>query len=271
MEYYRNTENVKLASFVEKSDTNWLGILVGEEKFDFRNKRGPIELLIAKENASESEIDFARINLGQNWLFIFAELIEIYNKRDVLDNVIKFWTLGKQKEINNGNYYIFTIYYNKGSEPTINIKEKNGKTEKTFVMYFKYSQLYSLVRKIVAASRKIVNFNFTLNNINSPEDKLIIKRSDKHKSTLFCIRNGIMLPDVFLCESDKRLLQYSCESRLFYNEWLSVHGEKINISRKMLLTTIDAEFILDKENEVNGSFVALVILCGLYFNTERNK
>lgn len=268
MVYYENIEKLKNSQYIEKSDTKWLGISVSENKFNNKDTVGPIEIQIAKENPSLNEIDYAKINLGKCWIFIFSELIELFNKRDSIDERVKFWTLGKLEKINKG-YFIITLYCKKGERLSINIKQKSvSGADKVFVMYFNTPQFYSFVRKIVSSAAKIIDFNINIKNIIDPEKNLLIKRSNKHNSTLLCLRNGIILPDVFLSESDKKLLQYSCESRLFYDEWLSVHGEKINVSNQKLLTTIDGEFILEDKEELNGSFVALAILSSLVFKVD---
>lgn len=252
-----NIEKAKRANFVLKVGDIVVGIKNSNEDFDFRNNKGSIDLRIA----SSTKNVYMEIKLGVKWLFIFSELVEIYNKFDIEEEYSKKWNI-----VSEGVPYQIKFSYTIGSGVLIWIK--NGRNGEIIELVLFKVNCYELLNKIIAAVMNVKNFKFSIQNINDENRKLSVAKIDKKEGTIITTFNGIGFGKPYLSESDKFQIKYSAIHRIMYGRWLSVHAERINISVDGVITTVDDEYILDTNEKNKSSLIALVLLASLSFKKE---
>jgi hypothetical protein len=252
-----NQERVKECPYIIKINTKLVGIKVKEEDFDFY-KKGGMELIIA----DMSNNDFLHVNIGNSWLFIFSEIIELYNNIDI-ETYSHKWKFLKNKYGNDYDFELMLVY-NSDKRLLITIEYLGKKLNLTL----DESNMYELIMKMIDAVQDIKNFKFTVHNEIDYTRNLSVAKINKKSGTIINTFNGVDYQKPFLSESDKYQVKYSAIHRILYGVWLSVKAERINISVNGIITTIDEEYILDITEKNKSSMVALILLSSLCFKDE---
>lgn len=253
----KNIENVKKSDYVVKNYSRLIGLKINSDSFDFSSNKGSINLSATSLN----EDIYFDINLGTSWLFIFSELIDLYNKIGDIDFYSHQWILEKNK-YRNSLTHKFVLTYNSNQETVLTIADEK---EKTLSIVFSRHELYELIIKIIEIIQKIKNFKFSFINLENDLRKLAIAKIDNKFGTIITTYNGIQFGKPYLSESDKYQIKYSSIHRILYGRWLSVHAERINISVLGVITTVDEEYVLDKNEKNKSSLAAIVLLASLSF------
>lgn len=139
---------------------------------------------------------------------------------------------------------------------------------KYYIKDLEPTSYFELVSKIISLVQNISNFKFTLLNLENPKENLSIAKIDSKQGTIITTYDGIRFGKPHLSESDKYQIKYSAINRLLFGRWLSVHTERINISSSGILTTVDAEYILDQSEKNKSTLAALALLASLNFKGE---
>ncbi|WP_418181396.1 hypothetical protein ACNSOL_11895 (plasmid) [Aliarcobacter lanthieri] len=240
---------------VLKVGKNIMGIKVDNSQQIGKKFLGHISLFVT---STEKEY-FAEINLGAEWIFIFSEIIDLYNKIGTIDFYSHQWKF---------NDYVIRITHKRNENTLFLIKKVNNEESLNFI--FEPTNYFEFVNKIIEATQKIKNFKFSLINIENPNRNLSIARIDEKAGTIITTYNGIVFGKPHLSESDKYQIRYSAIHRLLYGRWLTIHTERINISVEGIITTVDEEYILDQSEKNKSTFVALLLLSSLCFKRNIN-
>lgn len=252
-----NIEKVKESNYVIKIGDTFIGIKNTDEDYDFLKNKGSIDIRIALPKENDLYFD---IKLGSKWIFVFSQLIELFNKEEnVEEPLVVKWTFE-----NNGMKYAIRFVYKKRKRLLMWVKN-NISGEEIDIVFFN-TKFYEFISKITSAAMNVKNFKFSINNENDIKKKLNIRKIDKKYGTIINTFNGINIGEPHLSESDKFQVKYSAINRIFYGRWLSVHAERINISVHGVITTIDEEYVLDTNEQNKSCFVALALLSSLSFN-----
>lgn len=253
----KNIEKVKDSDFLLKIGSVLFGLKNSDEDFDFKSGKGSITLKIASKNGEV----FMNINLGNAWLFIFAEIVEIYNIFDSQTNYSKKWNIVSDAE----SYQIkFSYSYESGFLMWF----KNNKNDEIIEVVLLKANCFELINKIIEAVMCVKNFKFSIENTRDEKRKLSIAKIDKKEGTIISTFNGINFGKPYLSESDKFQIKYSAIHRMLFGRWLSVHAERINISNDGVITTVDEEYILDTTQKNKSSLVAIILIASLSFKRE---
>lgn len=249
-----NIEKVKESNYIIKIGDVFMGIKNTNENYDFLKNKGSIDIRIA-----DNENLYFDIKLGSKWIFMFSQLIEIYNFEELIEEkYVKKWLFNC-----DGIKYAIRFVYKEPKKLLVWIKNNNTGQEIDIV--FHKTKFFELISKIVNAARNVNNFKFSINNENDIKRKLNIRKIDKKSGTIINSFNGIDVGEPHLSESDKFQIKYSALNRILYGRWLSVHAERINISVHGIITTIDEEYVLDTNEQNKSCFVALALLSSLAF------
>ncbi len=257
----KNIKHIKKSDYVVKNYSRLLGLKLNSDGFDFNSNKGAINLCATSLN----EDIYFDINLGTSWLFIFSEIIDLYNKIGEIDFYSHQWVLDKKK-YRNSLTHKFVLSYNSTLETVLTIVDEN---EKSLSIVFVRHELFELIIKIIEIVQKIKNFKFSLINLENDSRKLAIAKIDEKFGTVITTYNGIQFGKPYLSESDKYQIKYSSIHRILYGRWLSVHAERINISVAGVITTVDEEYVLDKNEKNKSSLAALILLSSLSFKDLR--
>lgn len=253
----KNIDLIKKSDFVVKNYSRIIGLKINKDEFDFNSNKGSINLSATSLN---EDIIFD-INLGTSWLFIFSEIIDLYNKIGEIDFYSHQWILEKNRYRNSLTYKL-VLTYNSNLETVLTIVDEK---EKSLSIVFVRHELYEFIIKIIEIVQKIKKFKFSFINHNNELRKLAIAKIDEKSGTIITTYNGIQFGKPYLSESDKYQIKYSSIHRILYGRWLSVHAERINISVLGVITTVDEEYVLDKSEKNKSSLAALVLLASLSF------
>lgn len=252
-----NMSKMKNANYIVKSFNKLIGIKLNRQKFDQKTNSGGINLLVSSIGADE----FFEIDLGTTWLFIFTEIAEVFNKMEEMEAYSYQWILDKSKYRNISNYKL-KLTYSMQLETVLTISDEN---DKSISIVFDRGSLFEFIGKIIDCIQNIDSFKFSFINMDNEDKKLAVAKIEEKSGTIITTYNGIEFGKPYLSESDKYQIKYSAIHRLLYGRWLSVHAERINISVNGVITTVDEEYVLDKNIKNRSTLAALVLLASLSF------
>lgn len=236
---------------VIKVGKSLLGIRVDNDVNNFSSKKQVGQLSLLSMNLETDY--FVEINLKTDWVFLFSEIIDVYNKIDTINFYSHQWKYEDS---------IIRLTY-KQNENTLLMIKKEDEEPLNFVL--EITNYFELISKIIQAIQNIRNFKFSLLNMEDSTKNLSIARIDDKRGTIITTFNGVVFGKPHLTESDKYQIRSSAIHRILFGRWLSVHAERINISFDGIITTVDEEYVLDTCEKNKSTFTALVLLSSLCF------
>ena len=147
---------------------------------------------------------------------------------------------------------------------------KHNNSENTLNIILEPTSYFELICKIIELVQNISNFRFSLLNLENPQENLSLAKIDEKAGTIITTYNGVQFGKPHLSESDKYQIKYSAINRILFGRWLSVHTERVNISSSGIITTVDAEYILDESEKNKSPLVALALLASLSFKGDED-
>ena len=244
------------SKYILKAGKNFLGFDIEEQKSHIKSKNSGS--IIFRVSDAENRA-FAEIPLGKDWIFFFSEIIELYNKIPEIPYYSHQWSFDK---------YIIRITHFKNENILMMIKHNNS--ENTLNIILELTSYFELICKIIELVQNISNFRFTLLNLENPQENLSLAKIDEKAGTIITTYNGVQFGKPHLSESDKYQIKYSAINRILFGRWLSVHTERVNISSSGIITTVDAEYILDESEKNKSPLVALALLASLSFKGDED-
>lgn len=241
------------ASFIIKTGNNFMGFSCVESEKRLKNKNAGNIKLYACDTYNKNYVE---IDLGNEWVFFFSELIDLYNSIPRINYYSHQWNFGD---------YIIRVTHFKTENTLMMIKHRSN--ENTLNIILENTSFSEVIKKIIEVCQKIENFKFTI-LAEDEEENLCVAKIDNKKGTIITSFNGVNFGKPHLSESDKYQIKYSCIHRILYGRWLTVHTERVNISFNGIITTVDEEYELDKNEKNKSSFIALILLASLCFNKE---
>lgn len=239
------------SKYIVKTGNNFIAFDVNNEvnKFNKKNHNG----IILRASDSENKM-FIEVDLGKEWIFLFSEIIDLYNNLGVINFYSHQWAFGN---------YIIRITHFKGENVLLMIKNKNS--ENTLNVIFETTSYYELICKMIEVVQNIKDFRFSLINQENEKENLSIAKIDERRGTIITTYKGVDFGKPHLSESDKYQIKYSAIHRILFGRWLTVNTERVNISVFGVITTVDSEYVLDQSEQNKSSLVALVLLSSLSF------
>ncbi|MCT7563187.1 hypothetical protein ACOTWR_06300 [Aliarcobacter butzleri] len=244
-------EKVFNSKYIVKTGSNFIAFDVNNEinKFNKKSHNG----IILRASDFEDKA-FVEIELGKEWIFLFSEIIDLYNKLGEINFYSHQWIFGN---------YILRITHFKDENVLFMFKHKNS--ENTLNVIFEPTSYFELICKMIEVIQNIKNFRFSLINQENEKENLSIAKIDDKQGTIITTYKGVEFGKPHLFESDKYQIKYSAIHRILFGRWLTVNTERVNISVLGVITTVDSEYILDKNEQNKSSLVALVLLASLSF------
>lgn len=245
------------SKYIVKAGNHFLGFDIQEtDKYVNGKSIGNIILRAADvENRA-----YAEISMKDNWLFLFSEIISLYNNLEETKFYSHQWAMDN---------YILRLTHFENENTLIMIKHNNS--ENTMNIILERTSYFELLNKIIEAVQNIKNFKFSFINIENPKENLSLAKIESKSGTIITTFNGVSFGKPHLSESDKYQIKYSAIHRILFGRWLTVHTERVNISFDGIITTVDTEYILDQNEKNKSSLAAIVLLACLSFEKEKEN
>lgn len=241
------------STYILKIHNKLIGLKLKDEEFNFKTNKGSINFIVM---SLDNELLFD-IDLGTSWIFIFSELIDLYNRLNEETFFSHQWKVGK-----NSESYRIKLTHNSSMGTLLTFTNNDDESIAISIDRVAY---FELLNKIIEIVQKIKNFRFSFINLEDEKRKLAVAKINDKQGTIITTYNGIEFGKPYLSESDKYQIKYSAIHRILFGRWLSVHAERINISPNSVITTVDEEYILDTTTKNKSSLAALILLASLCF------